>query len=437
MGTSPSASGVDQRPSAPVSQRILAARTGVAFVFGLNGLALGSWFARVPAARDAFDLSAGRMGLLLLALSAGSLLALPLAGAVVHRLGSARSVRVAAGMVAVGLTVIGLTVGGWTWIPAVALGLFGLGFSSGICEVAMNVEGAAVERLLGRNVMPRFHAAWSLGTVGGALIGAGSVRIGLPIAVHLAIVAVVVAAGAAGAVRSFLPTASASPTDAERADHPDGAGDPHGTDRVEGPDGVTRRRGSGALAAWREPRTVLIGLLVLVMAFTEGTANDWVALAFVDGHAVTETVGAVAYGVFVAAMTLGRTTGTVALDRWGRIPVLLATIVLAAAGVVIAVLASPWPVALVGVVLWGLGASLGFPVGMSAAADQQERAAARVSVVSAIGYTAFLAGPPLVGLLGDWLDSVLRALLVVPLLLIPALFLVPTARPPADDRAAD
>jgi len=94
---------------------------------------------------------------------------------------------------------------------------------------------------------------------------------------------------------------------------------------------------------------------------------------------------------------------------------------------VIAVLAGSWLLALGGVALWGLGASLGFPVGMSAAADDEHLAPARVSVVAVIGYTAFLAGPPLVGLLGDRV-GVLSALLVVPVVLIPALALVPATR---------
>ena len=80
-----------------------------------------------------------------------------------------------------------------------------------------------------------------------------------------------------------------------------------------------------------------------------------------------------------------------------------------------------------GIVLWGAGASLGFPVGMSAAADDPVRAAARVSVVSTIGYAAFLAGPPLLGFVGDEVGT-LQALLVVAVLLVPAALVVPAAR---------
>jgi MFS family permease len=381
-------------------REVLRARTAVAVVFGLNGVALSSWFARVPAARDALDFGAGQLGLLLLALSAGAVLALPVAGVLTHRLGTARTVAVVTAVAGAGLALAGIGAGVFGSPVLVGLGLFALGYGSGTCEVAMNVEGAAVERRLRRTIMPRFHAAWSLGTVSGALIGAGCARLGVAIAPHLVVAGVAMAVGTVIASRSFLSSTSDERSSAARP---------------------------RLLAAWREPRILLVGLLVLVMGFTEGTANDWLALAFVDGHEVSEAAGAAAFGVFVVAMTIGRTAGTTALDAWGRVPVLFATMLTAAAGTVIAVLADSAAVALAGVALWGLGASLGFPVGMSAAADDEDRAPARVSVVAVIGYTAFLAGPPLVGFLGDHV-GILRALLVVPLVLLPALALLPSVR---------
>ncbi|MGW3603871.1 MFS transporter [Micromonospora sp. NPDC005161] len=392
------------------SRAVRTARNGVAVVFTLNGLAVGSWFSRVPAVREALDLSAGRLGLLLLAMSIGALLAMPTSGLLAQRLGAARTVTLATVLVAVGLTVAGLgaTVAGS--VVVVAVGLAAFGYGSGACDVAMNVEGAAVERRLGRTVMPRFHAAWSLGSVAGAALGAGAARFDLPVGAHLAGVAVVVLAGTVLGARSFLP----QPVVDEAQDTADAS---------------PRARRRAQLAAWREPRTLLIGLFVLVAAFTEGSANDWLAVAFVDGRDLSEAAGAVVFGVFVVGMTLGRTAGTVALDRWGRVPVLTSTVLLAAFGAGLAVLAGSGPVAIVGVALWGLGASLGFPVGMSAAADEEAHAPVRVSVVAVIGYTAFLGGPPLLGLLGDRV-GILQALLVVPLLLLPTLALVPVLRPP-------
>ncbi|MFI9639822.1 MFS transporter [Micromonospora sp. NPDC051925] len=394
-------------PRSAVPPPLLAARNGVAVVFALNGLAVATWFSRIPAVREALGLSAGQLGLLLLAMSGGAVLALISAGLVTQRLGPARTVVTSTVLVAAGLAGVGLAAGPIGSLPGVAVGLFALGYGSGTCDVAMNVEGAAVEKRLGRTILPRFHAAWSLGSVAGAGLGAGAARLGVPITAHLAALAVLVLGGTLLGARRFLP-----------ASHADG--------------GSTRR--GGLLAAWREPRTLLIGALVLVMAFTEGSANDWLAVAFVDGYGVSEAAGAAVFGVFVTGMTIGRTAGTVAIDRWGRGPVLVGTILLAAAGSLLAVLAGSGPVAVVGVVLWGLGASLGFPVGMSAAADDEERAPARVSVVAVLGYTSFLASPPLLGLLGDHVGT-LHALLVVPVLLIPTLALVPATRPPAGSSA--
>jgi MFS family permease len=123
-------------------------------------------------------------------------------------------------------------------------------------------------------------------------------------------------------------------------------------------------------------------------------------------------VGAIGFGVFVAAMTVARLVGGSALERFGRVATLRMTAALALAGLLLVLLGGSVPVAMAGALLWGMGAALGFPVGMSAAADDESRAAVRVSVVSSIGYTAFLAGPPLIGLLAEHV-GILRALFVV------------------------
>jgi MFS family permease len=169
---------------------------------------------------------------------------------------------------------------------------------------------------------------------------------------------------------------------------------------------------SAALTAWRNRRTLLIGLIMLGFGFTEGTANDWLAISLVDGYHAAETVGAVAFGVFVTAMTMTRLFGVYAIERWGRVTVLRLTAAAAAVGLLLVVIGPSVPFALAGAVLWGAGASLGFPIGMSAAADDPVRAAMNVSVAGSIGYGAFLAGPPLIGVLAQHF-GVLRAILCV------------------------
>ena len=281
-----------------------------------------------------------------------------------------------------------------------AAGLFAYGLGVGVWDVAMNVEGAAVEKRLGRTVMPRFHAAFSLGTVAAAGVGALTTGLGVPMLWHLGAVAAAVLLLAQP--RGFLP----------RADEPH---EGHDADRGRLP----------AWRAWLEPRTLLIGVMVFALAVTEGTANDWLAVALIDGYGVEHWVGVLGFGGFVTAMTVGRLVGPPLLDRHGRVPVLWGTMAAAVAGVLLIVYGGPLAVA--GILLWGLGASLGFPVGMSAAADDERHAAVRVSVVSTIAYTAFLAGPPLLGFVADRVGS-LHALLVVALLLLPSALVVPAAR---------
>ena len=163
-------------------------------------------------------------------------------------------------------------------------------------------------------------------------------------------------------------------------------------------------------------------------AFTEGTANDWLAVAFVEGHELPAWAGVLAFATFLTFMTIARLVGTRLLDRYGRVPVLYVSFALAAVGAAMVIFGPPW-LAFVGAAVWGVGAALGFPVGMSASADDAARAAARMSVVATIGYVAFIAGPPVLGLLGDAV-GVLHSLLVVGALAVLALAVIPAVREP-------
>jgi fucose permease len=293
----------------------------------------------------------------------------------------------------------------------VVIGLFLFGLGMGAWDVGMNVQGALAERRLGRAIMPRFHAGFSVGTVAGALIGAGMVALRVPVPAHLLGVAVVVGVGVPLAVRGFLP----DDVEQDKAE-----------DHAE-----PGRRGSRwkALHAWREPRTLLIGLFVLAFAFAEGTGNDWIGIALIDGYGTSAAVGTLGFAAFLAAMTAGRWFGPSSLDRFGRVIVIRVLTVICLVGVLLFVFGTYVVVAFIGAVLWGVGLALGFPVGMSAGADEPAMAAPRVSVIASIGYCAFLAGPPLIGFLGDHF-TVLRAVLAVPVLLAIAIMITGVIRPP-------
>ncbi len=212
-------------------------------MFILNGLCFATWISRIPEVRTELGLTNGQLGLLLLAIAAGSVLSLPTTGGLINRFGTVGVVRGGVSLATLGLltAAFGASAG---VVPLAAVGLFAYGVGTGTWDVAMNVEGAAVERTYGRTIMPRFHAGFSLGTVLGAGIGALLIWLGVPMLAHLggivALAFVLVWFGS----RTFLPVEP----------EPEGG---H----------------VSAWSAWQEPRTLLIGLMVFALALTEGSGQ--------------------------------------------------------------------------------------------------------------------------------------------------------------------
>ncbi|MET7413817.1 MFS transporter [Streptomyces rubiginosohelvolus] len=370
------------------------------FLFMLaTGVSMASWVARTPAVRDALEVSTGAMGLVLFGLSIGSMTGVLASGGLVRRHGGRLVITVGAALLVAGLLVIAggaaLEVSGGVFG---GLALFGAGM--GLAEVAFNIEGAAVERTVGRPVLPVLHGCFSLGTVVGALLGMGLTAVRFPVGWHLAAVALAVAAAGVWTVRAV-------PAGTGRAE-PD-------ADGVKGPEAGGVR---GQPAVWRDRRLVLIGLIVLAMAFAEGSANDWLPLLMVDGHGTGATAGSLTFMLFAVAMTTGRFTGGPLLVRYGPAAVVRASAVVAAVGVALVIFSDSALLAGSAVVLWGLGASLGFPVTISAAGEGAGPgdASARVAAVSTAGYAAFLVGPPSLGFLADHVG--LRNAMVVVLVLL-------------------
>lgn len=380
--------------------RAAAAATFV--VFGINGLAFASWAARIPAVTEILRISSGQMGTLLLCTAVGSLLALPTAGLVVGRIGTANAVRTG-GILA---TVAAVGIAGSlfaTSIPGTAVSLFFFGIAVGLWDVSQNIEGADVEHKMRRTIMPQFHAAFSGGAFIGAIVGAGLSNLGIGLPIHLLGIAGVVLLSTLLAPRYFLPHITRAVA----------TGEPK---PAKGP------------TAWRDSRTLLIGVVVLGATLTEGAGNDWIAKASVDGLGTSNSTGALMFALFVLAMTAMRFLGGRVIDAYGRVAVLRASMAAAAAGLCLFVLAGNVWLAAAGAALWGVGAALAFPMGMSAAADDPQHAAARVSVVSTLGYISFLAGPPLLGYLGD-LTGIHLALLAILAPILLALLLAGAARP--------
>ncbi|GGI45269.1 MFS transporter [Agromyces flavus] len=391
---------------------MIAWRNAIFAIFFLSGLSLASWVARLPVVRDDVGLSTQGVGLVILAGSIASIFGLIAAPWLLARFGARLAMTGMLVTVSIGLVFVGV---GGSVLPSVLLVVIGLalfGFGNGAVDVVMNVEGAEAERELGKTVMPLMHAFFSFGTVAGAALAAGASALDLSVSVHLVIIAAVIAVAVVIAVR-FVPVRE------ELGD------DPH-TEAPRDPWTVRLKR---SLSVWADVRLLLIGVVMLGMAFAEGSANDWLALAVVDGHGFDATAGAAIFTVFTIAITAARVLGGPFIDRFGRVIVLQVMAGIGVVGLSMFIFGTETWMLVAGAALWGVGCSLAFPVGMSAAADVPDRAdaAARVSAVAMIGYCAFLVGPPLIGFLGEHF-GILNGLLLLLGLMVIAGLAAPAAR---------
>ncbi|NKX51418.1 MFS transporter, partial [Arthrobacter deserti] len=181
---------------------------------------------------------------------------------------------------------------------------------------------------------------------------------------------------------------------------------------------------------WTDRRVWLVGVVIIGMAFGEGSGNDWITVAAAQAEGGSESAAAALLTLFLAAVTVVRAAGGPLLDAFGRVNVIRVSSAVAILGLA-AFIWSPWNwLAVAGVALWGAGVGLGFPICMSAAADDPVRAAGRVGKVAQVGYLISLVGPPLLGILGDVVG--IRNALTVAL----ALLLVSALTAPGVDRVA-
>ncbi|HWM16109.1 MAG TPA: MFS transporter [Microbacterium sp.] len=358
-------------------------RTAVFAIFLASGLSIATWASRVPAIKVALDVDNIQIGFMLLGAGLASIIGLSLATLVLARVGARTGMLGAILVFAVGVALIGVGTDVAHSYAFVVGGLVLFGLGNGAVDVMMNVEGAAIEKQVGKTILPLFHAFFSFGTVVGAGLGALAVTVGLNVLVHTSVMAGLIV------VIAFV-THAGVPAREITMDPVDAAERSHWRERLH-----------TSLSAWREPRTYALGVIMLGMAFAEGGANDWLALGMVDGHGATQAIGALGLTVFSVSMTVVRIFGGPLVDRFGRVATLRVLAALATVGLLVFILAPNIPLVFVGAALWGAGVSLGFPLGMSAAADDPVKAAARVSAAATIGYISFLCGPPLLGFVSE------------------------------------
>ncbi|KYG32469.1 hypothetical protein AZF04_05140 [Alkalihalobacillus trypoxylicola] len=374
-------------------KELILRRNALFAVFLLPGMTFASWVSRTPEIREILDISTAMMGWIIFGLAFGSIFGLLSANRFILKTGGRFVIISSIIFLSIGLSIIsiGILIATST-IVFLGLVLFGVGY--GLVEVATNVEGAKLEKIAKKTILPALHASFSAGTLVGAGLGALAIFIQLPIYIHLSFIIVIILTIVWSAYR-FIP---------------------EGTGKFI----ITNEKIKTPLKVnlWKEKRTLLICLIVLGMAFAEGSANDWLPLAIVDGFLVEPTIGTAIYAIFLSAMFLGRISGGYFLDKYGRVIVLRILAGLAIIGLTLVILSTNLVFASIGVALWGLGASLGFPVSLSAASDDPRGAVARVGFVSVAGYLAFLVGPPILGIIGEHIGLINAMSIVLVLVII-------------------
>ncbi|MGV9887590.1 MFS transporter [Streptomyces sp. NPDC003395] len=383
-------------PGLPVP--LLRLRLALTAFFALDGFVFAGWVVRIPAIKHQTGASASSLGLALLGVSAGAVVTMTLTGRLCRRHGSHRVTVVCAVLLSLSVALPPLT------HSALALGLVLLVFGAayGGINVAFNSAAVDLIAVLRRPVMPSFHAAFSLGGMLGAGLG-GLVAGRFTPTQHLLGLTVTGLLVTALAGRPLLrygglvpPAAGPEPVAAQ--DAPAAGREPATAEGIPGREPVTAQ---GATAGRRTRGLVVVfGLIALCTAYGEGAMADWGALHLEQDLGTSAGVAAAGYACFALAMTIGRLTGTVLLERLGRTRTVVAGGTVAAAGMFLGSLApAPWA-ALLGFAVTGLGLANLFPVAVERAGTLAGPSG--VAVASTLGYGGMLLGPPAIGFMADW-----------------------------------
>lgn len=358
------------------------ARLAVSAIFLINGFALASWISRIPAITDKLDLSNGEVGTVLMSLAVGAIIAFPFAGRLIDSRSSAVATQVAAVVLFAALPFAGLAPQMLVLMAALAV----FGAANGAIDVSMNAQGVEVERFCGRPIMSSLHGFFSVGAFLGASAGAGAAALDLAPAVHFLIVSVT------GLIVLW---------------------------RVRGwliPDFPDERKHEDSPAFVLPHRSIwALGALLLCVSVSEGAMADWTGLYLHEELGTSTAFAALGFAVFSVCMVTGRFSGDFLANTFGPVRLIRVGCGAAAIGLAIAlVLHDRWAM-LAGFGVMGLGLAAVYPLVFSAAGNHPTLSRGRaVAGVATLGYSGFLAGPPVLGWIAEFTSlRTIMALLVV------------------------
>ena len=339
-------------------------RTATFLMFAVNGFVVGTWIASIPGVQVSLAASATEIGIALLFTAAGSLVAMPITGQLLAHVPSRRLLIVTSLTLPflAPLPVLAPSV------PLLAVALFVFGALNGAMDVSMNAHGVTLERSLGKPITSSLHAGWSIGGLFGAAAVALAVALAIPpqaeiLAASTAIWVVALVAG-----------------------------------RFVG-EGSIKTEGAGRISL--PSRAVLpIGLLAIGAAFTEGGLADWAGIYLRQGVGSDASVAAFGYASFSLGMAVGRGFGDGVRQRIGSVRMTELGMLVVAVTVALLLVVQDARVALLGIAVAGAGVSNAIPQFFNAA-GRIPPSGPSLSAVFTLAYTAFLAGPPIIGVMAD------------------------------------
>jgi len=344
-------------------------RIAINFTFFINGFLYANWVARLPKYQELYNIDNGTTGLVLLGIATGALIAMPFTGWLIFKNGSNRITALSGILMCIVLPFTAILGG----IIPLAITFFFFGINNGIMDVAMNAQAVVLEERYQRPIMSSFHAVFS----GGMMIGAGTAALftksDIILFYHLLIVSLCSFCLVLWSIRHFV---------------------------VE-----KRNDNSESEEAFRLPNTAIlgIGIIALCCMLGEGAMADWTTNYMLNIAQSSEAIAPLALGSFSGAMMLGRIAGDAGRSKFGDKKLLTGNSIVALLGIGILVL-FPIPIIVIAACfLIGLGLSVIVPIAYSRAGSMQGiPAGVGISMVTTIGYSGFLFGPPIIGFIADW-----------------------------------
>jgi MFS family permease len=346
--------------------------------YTIGGVLASTWGPRLPDLTRELHVTTSEIGVVLAAANVGLLVGLIGASPAARILGARRAIGASLAVITVSLTGAAAAIASGS-APLFVGALILVGLATGVLDVLVNAEGSRIEHRARRAFLPLLHALWLGGAALGAALGALCAALGVTAAAQAGMLAGLVLLAAVPIVRG-LPR--------DRAD-----GEIAGAAvRVEFRDRIRE---------WGDPRLLALGILILGVELAEGSARTWMPLAVERDLHQPDSVAALFVTVFSVTTAGFRAVGGPVVDRLGRVLVARITIGIGAIGVVLFILGGDGIAVVIGTLLWAIGNCVAGPLAMSAAAEGSRDAAARIGVVSTIGFAAGLAGPPVIGLLAQ------------------------------------